>query len=126
MRIKRTFAPTMREALLLVKQEQGMDAVILGNKKVPGGVEIMSAIDFDEVAMTRMVAEAEPPRRPPEVESKNVSSDVVSDSWAGALLNDGRREPTLGPVARKKPAAVLEMNTAAPVMAAAVVPAELK
>ena len=126
MRIKRTFAPTMREALLLVKQEQGMDAVILGNKKVPGGVEIMSAIDFDEVAMTRMVAEAEPPRRPPEVESNNVSSDVVSDSWAGALLNDGRREPTLGPVARKKPAAVLEMNTAAPVMAAAVVPAELK
>ena len=38
MRIKRTFAPTMRDALQLVKQEQGADAVILGNKKVPGGV----------------------------------------------------------------------------------------
>ena len=48
MRIKRTFAPTMRDALQLVKQEQGADAVILGNKKVPGGVEILSAIDFDE------------------------------------------------------------------------------
>lgn len=47
MRIKRTYAATMREALAMVKQEQGPDAVILGNKKVPGGVEILSAIDFD-------------------------------------------------------------------------------
>ena len=53
MRIKRTFAPTMREALHLVKQEQGPDAVILGNKKVPGGVEILSAIDFDEAAVSQ-------------------------------------------------------------------------
>ena len=56
MRIKRTVAPTMRDALALVKQEQGVDAVILGNKKVPGGVEILSAIDFDEVALSRMAA----------------------------------------------------------------------
>lgn len=47
MRIKRTYAATMREALAQVKLEQGPDAVILGNKKVPGGVEILSAIDFD-------------------------------------------------------------------------------
>ncbi len=37
----------MREALAQVKLEQGPDAVILGNKKVPGGVEILSAVDFD-------------------------------------------------------------------------------
>jgi flagellar biosynthesis protein FlhF len=37
----------MREALAQVKLEQGADAVILGNKKVPGGVEIISAVDFD-------------------------------------------------------------------------------
>ena len=51
MRIKRTFATTMREALSQVKQEQGPDAVILGNKKVPGGVEIISALDYDEEAV---------------------------------------------------------------------------
>lgn len=51
MRIKRTYAATMREALVLVKQEQGADAVILGNKKVPGGVEILSAVDFDHRSM---------------------------------------------------------------------------
>lgn len=48
MKIKRTFAPTMREALNIVKKEQGDDAVILGNNKVPGGVEIISAIDYDQ------------------------------------------------------------------------------
>ena len=63
MKIKRTFAPTMREALQLVKQEQGADAVILGNNKVPGGVEILSAIDFDEVAVASMAASAAPPGR---------------------------------------------------------------
>jgi flagellar biosynthesis protein FlhF len=47
MRIKRTYGATMREALDQVKLEQGPDAVILGNKKVPGGVEILSAVDFD-------------------------------------------------------------------------------
>ena len=36
MRIKRTFAPTMREALQLVKQEQGPDAVILGALLIQG------------------------------------------------------------------------------------------
>ncbi|MEM7562923.1 MAG: flagellar biosynthesis protein FlhF [Pseudomonadota bacterium] len=124
MRIKRTFAPTMREALLLVKQEQGMDAVILGNKKVPGGVEIMSAIDFDEVAMTRMAAEAAPPRRTPEVAAAQVASDVASDAWIGAILNDGRREPTLGPVAIKKTAPVFEMNVEQPVTMPAMATAE--
>jgi len=58
MRIKRTFAATMRDALLLVKQEQGPDAVILGNKKVPGGVDILSAVDFDEAALSSMASAA--------------------------------------------------------------------
>ena len=77
MRIKRTFAATMRDALLLVKQEQGPDAVILGNKKVPGGVEILSAIDFDEDAIASMANSAPAPRRPrPAADS---SADVASD-----------------------------------------------
>ena len=93
MRIKRTFAPTMREALLLVKREQGADAVILGNKKVPGGVEILSAIDFDEAALAGLASEASMPRAP-----AAATADAASDAWAGSLLGDGRREPTLGPV----------------------------
>ena len=108
MRIKRTFAATMRDALLLVKQEQGPDAVILGNKKVPGGVEILSAVDFDEAALSAMAASAPvsrpAARAPAPVDS---SGDVASDAWVGSVLNDGRKEPTLGPVAgngRRAPA----------------------
>jgi flagellar biosynthesis protein FlhF len=113
MRIKRTFAPTMREALLLVKQEQGVDAVILGNKKVPGGVEILSAIDFDEVALSRMASSTEVSRAPSPVAGvAATASDMVSDTWSGSMLNDGRREPILGPVVTKKPtpAPVLEID----------------
>ncbi len=99
MRIKRTFAPTMREALLLVKQEQGADAVILGNKKVPGGVEILSAIDFDEAALAGLASEA------PLVRAPAPACDAASDTWAASLLGDGRREPTLGSVngTRRRP-----------------------
>lgn len=102
MRIKRTFATTMREALTQVKQEQGADAVILGNKKVPGGVEIISAIDYDEEAVrsfqndrqtsSGLIAQAGSAR----------VNDVASDVWVGSLMNEatsGRREPVLGPVA---------------------------
>jgi len=128
MRIKRTFAPTMRDALQLVKQEQGPDAVILGNKKVPGGVEILSAIDFDEATIASMAAVAPAPRRELQVvETAAVhNNDVASDAWVGTMLNDGRREPTLGPVAgsqdkaRTAPAAVVTQAPVAPIKPAPV------
>jgi len=51
MKIKRYFAPDMRQAIRRVREEQGPDAVILSNRKVAGGVEIISAIDYDESAL---------------------------------------------------------------------------
>ena len=103
MRIKRTFAPTMRDALQLVKQEQGADAVILGNNKVPGGVEILSAIDYDEVAIASMATIGPASRQAPqtETESAAANTDVASDAWVGSILADGRKEPMLGPVVDK-------------------------
>lgn len=47
MKIKRYFAKDMRTALNEVKAELGADAVIMSNKKVTGGVEIVAAIDPD-------------------------------------------------------------------------------
>ncbi len=47
MKIKRFFAKDMRGALLQVKDELGSDAVIMSNKRVTGGVEIVAAIDGD-------------------------------------------------------------------------------
>lgn len=48
MKIKRFFAPDIRQAIKLVRDELGADAVILSNRRVNGGVEIVSAVDYDE------------------------------------------------------------------------------
>ncbi|MDB5970565.1 MAG: flhF, partial [Hydrocarboniphaga sp.] len=37
----------MREAIRLVREEQGADAVILSNRRIPGGVEVVAATDYD-------------------------------------------------------------------------------
>ncbi|MEK8090549.1 flagellar biosynthesis protein FlhF [Thermithiobacillus plumbiphilus] len=51
MKIKRFYAESSREALRQVKEALGPDAVILSNRQVEGGVEIITAIDFDEAAL---------------------------------------------------------------------------
>ena len=59
MKIKRFFAPDMREALRLVKESLGRDAVILSNSSVEGGVEIVAAKDYDEQAVQKAAEERE-------------------------------------------------------------------
>ena len=117
MRIKRTFAATMREALQIVKEEQGADAVILGNKKVPGGIELISAIDFDQQTFNNSKSEAElnavsrpvdisvggrPVGRPTgdpleSAKAKAPSSSMWTDTFEAQTFG-GRTEPVLGPV----------------------------
>lgn len=46
MKIKRFFAKDMRTAMIEVKEVLGPDAVIMSNKKVVGGIEIVAAIDY--------------------------------------------------------------------------------
>ncbi len=48
MKIKRFVAPDMRTVLRMVREEQGADAVILSNRPVPGGIEVVAATDYDE------------------------------------------------------------------------------
>lgn len=55
MKIKRFKAPDMRQAIKMVREEHGADAVILSNRKVQGGIEIISAIDYDESAVETML-----------------------------------------------------------------------
>src|SRR5258705_6070987 len=58
MKMKRFFAPTTREAIARVRAEQGPDAVILSNKRVEGGVEIITAIDYDESLVQQALGSA--------------------------------------------------------------------
>ncbi|MEX2474325.1 flagellar biosynthesis protein FlhF [Marinobacter sp.] len=48
MKVKRFFAQSMAEALKQVREQMGPDAVILSNRRIDGGVEIVTALDYDE------------------------------------------------------------------------------
>ncbi|MBM7073916.1 flagellar biosynthesis protein FlhF [Shewanella sp. 202IG2-18] len=62
MKIKRFFAKDMRTALAQVKETLGSDAVIMSNKKVDGGIEIVAAVDYDE-PKPQVKAEPKIPKR---------------------------------------------------------------
>jgi len=47
-KIRRFVAKDMKNALAQIKDELGADAVIMSNKKIPEGVEIMAAIDYSQ------------------------------------------------------------------------------
>lgn len=48
MKIKRYVDTDMRHVLRRVRQDQGPDAVILSNRRVDEGIEVIAAIDYDE------------------------------------------------------------------------------
>ena len=57
MKIKHYRAADMRTALRQVRDAQGPDAVILSSRRVPGGVEVVAAVDYDgEDAATEQLA----------------------------------------------------------------------
>ncbi len=47
MQIKKYFAPDMRQALRVIREEQGPDAVILSNRTLADGVEVSVAVDVE-------------------------------------------------------------------------------
>lgn len=66
MKIKRYFAVDMRQAMRMVRDEQGPEAVILSNRSVEGGIEVIAAVDFDATALHQQASQQNdaPPQRP--------------------------------------------------------------
>ena len=67
MKMKRYTAPDMRQALKMVRGEQGVDAVILASRRVDDRVEITVAVDddaADAIAVTAVAAMAAAPADP--------------------------------------------------------------
>ncbi len=58
MRVKRFFGADSRQAMRQVRDELGDDAVILTNRKVDNGVEIVCALDYDGDASPRKFSDA--------------------------------------------------------------------
>lgn len=64
MKIKRFVAADMRSAMNLVRREHGPEAVILSNRRVEQGVEIVAATQYDETAVQRALEAAQPAAAP--------------------------------------------------------------
>lgn len=63
MQIKRYVAANIRDAMRMVKEELGPDAVIMSNRSVPEGVEIVAARDFDANVVRQNAINAESPQK---------------------------------------------------------------
>ncbi len=115
MKIKRYFAPDIKQAIRMVREEQGPDAVILSNRKVDGGVEIVAARDFDEQALLdrgkpeiRAPAAPEPQPERAATEAKRRAEDVFREALGKFAPESGQaRQPVPAPRrAEATPAAV--------------------
>jgi flagellar biosynthesis protein FlhF len=72
-KIRRFVAKDMRSALAQIKDELGADAVIMSNKKIPEGVELMAAIDYSQT-----LPNAVPNIKDEKAAKREVSNDVVN------------------------------------------------
>lgn len=58
MKIKRYLDKDMRHVLRRVREDQGPDAVILSNRRVEEGIEVIAAIDYDEALVRHAMGAA--------------------------------------------------------------------
>jgi len=72
-KIRRFVAVDMKTALAQIKEELGADAVIMSNKKIVGGVEIMAAIDYYPSQ-----TEVDPTSKQEDKATNDLNNDVVS------------------------------------------------
>ena len=118
MNVRKFIAATARDALHKVKEMLGPDAIILSNRAIPGGVEIMA------VAAGEMDAIVTPPARPVQQAVRSTGQDdyTVSLSAAAVPPQVARAEPPLAP----RPAPQFQRSVEPEIRhAAEVVPAEV-
>ena len=105
MKVRKFLAATSHEVLRKVKDELGADAVILSNRQVPGGIEIMALAGKDisslttdtlpEAAVTAVKTAAASGKKPapekkqaPSVQKQPESSPTVSDIQNANILHE--------------------------------------
>lgn len=102
MKIKRFFAKDMRSALNEVKHELGPDAVIMSNKRMADGVEIVAAVDYEksvQVAPEAPKLSEEKPRfsnnfvKPKPQTATPEKQAAVADSLSALLERQAKKSP---------------------------------
>jgi flagellar biosynthesis protein FlhF len=87
-KIKRYLDKDMRHVLRRVREDQGPDAVILSNRRVDEGIEVIAAIDYDEALVRHAIGDRITAEQP-------IDGDVL----AGLAQDDTQSAPEL-PAAR--------------------------
>ncbi len=77
MKIKRFVAADMRTAMNLVRKEHGPDAVILSNRRIEEGVEIVAAAHYDETAVQQAL-EATRPAPPAPAKPRSAAEAIMA------------------------------------------------
>ncbi len=93
MKVKRFFAPDMRQAIQKVREDQGPDAVILSNRQVDGGIEIIAALDYNE----NLAPTAAESRSQPEAVADEMTAEATAArrSDTGATQVSWSQDPAL-------------------------------
>lgn len=76
--VRKFFAPGTREALRLVREALGAEALILSNRQVSGGVEIMAVAERDVITAVSSPAATPPSAREPSVRASGSPFDPVT------------------------------------------------
>lgn len=114
MQVKRFFAADMRIAMKMVRDELGADAVIIGNRRVAGGVELTAVLDYPMQA----APEANKPNPVLEAELRKTQARIASahaELSAPSRVKAGQDRQLLDeqPAAAPQPAASAPVDTRA-------------
>ena len=88
MKIKKYFASDMRQAIEMAKAEHGPDVVILSNRKVLGGVELIAAEDYDEAAFKKMTEASAGKQQQPAVIEQDIEPETVTAAAEPRQIHD--------------------------------------
>jgi flagellar biosynthesis protein FlhF len=104
MKIKRFFAADIRQAMRMVKEELGSDAVIMSNRSVDGGIEIVAARDFDEQSIhNNLQAQTAGQQESPVNKTKKIILPNFDAAKKRLQLLDSQRKQNLAALAPEHP-----------------------
>lgn len=107
MKIKRFFAPDMRQAIRQVRDTFGPDAVILSNKTLDDGVELVAAMDYDDSKLESQLQAPPPPVIPPQPARPRMAEVKPAPAAAAPAVAPSRsagQAQTLADLVRARPA----------------------
>ncbi|HEB59151.1 MAG TPA: flagellar biosynthesis protein FlhF, partial [Gammaproteobacteria bacterium] len=97
MKIKRYLATDMRQALTMVRDDLGPDAVILSNQRVDGGTEIVAAIDYDESIVSQFTSPGIVPSRSARSNKSSTRDEALDDLRYTRHVERGQDNRASGP-----------------------------